>query len=242
MKQKYAEQLSKKTKENYNQIAEEFSTTREEVWEEMSFLFNDYVIPSDKILDLGCGNGRFLELLKDKDIDYIGVDFSQKLIEIAKKKYLHPPQVFAKQKFGRARVKFQVADALNLPFPNNYFDKIYTIAVLHHIPSKELRFKFLGEVRRVLKPNGLLILTVWKPKSKKDWRLILKYTTLKLIGKLEQGDTFQPWGKKMERYFHCFSEKEIIDLIKEIKFEIIKEGVVTNEKGNRRNIYLVAEK
>ncbi|PJB09259.1 hypothetical protein CO121_00925, partial [bacterium (Candidatus Gribaldobacteria) CG_4_9_14_3_um_filter_36_15] len=166
MKKEYAEQLLKKTKEGYDEIAEEFSTTREEVWEEMSFLFNDYVIPGDKILDLGCGNGRFFELLEDKDIDYIGVDFSQKLIEIARKKYLHPPQVFAKQKFGRARIKFQKADALNLPFPNNYFDKIYSIAVLHHIPSKQLRLQFLKEARRVLKLNGLLILTVWKPKSK----------------------------------------------------------------------------
>ena len=243
MKKEYAEQLSKKTKENYNQIAEEFSTTREEVWEEMSFLFNDYVIPGDKILDLGCGNGRFLELLKDKDIDYIGVDFSQKLIEIARKKYLHPPQVFAKQKFGRARIKFQKADALNLPFPNNYFDKIYSIAVLHHIPSKQLRLQFLKEARRVLKLNGLLILTVWKPKSKKDWNLFLKYTTLKLIGKLEQRDVLQPlWGKKMERYFHLFSEEELANSAKEARFKVIKQGIIINEKGNRRNIYLVAEK
>ncbi len=228
MKQKYAEQLLKKTKEGYDKIAEEFSTTREEVWEEMNFLFDDYVIPGDKILDLGCGNGRFFELLEDKDVNYIGVDFSEKLIEIAKKKY--------------PKVKFQVADALDLPFPNNYFDKIYSIAVLHHIPSKELRLQFLKEARRVLKPDGFLILTAWKLKSKKDWNLFLKYTILKLIGKLERGDVFQPWGKKTERYFHLFSEEELMDLAKEVKFKIIKEGIVTNEKGNRRNIYLVVEK
>jgi ubiquinone/menaquinone biosynthesis C-methylase UbiE len=228
MKQKYAEQLLKKTKEGYDKIAEEFSTTRKEVWEEMSFLFNDYVIPGDKILDLGCGNGRFFELLEDKDINYIGVDFSGKLIEIARKKY--------------PGTKFQTADALDLSFPNNYFDKIYSVAVLHHIPSKQLRLQFLKEARRILKPNGLLILTVWKPKSKKDWSLFLKYTTLKLIGKLERRDVFQPWGKKMERYFHLFSEEELANSAKEAKFKIIKEGIMTNEKGNRRNIYLVAEK
>ena len=228
MKQEYAERLLKKTKEDYDKIAEEFSTTREKVWKEIGFLFDDYVTPGDKILDLGCGNGRFFELLKDKDINYIGVDFSEKLIEIAKKKY--------------PKVKFQVADALDLPFPNNYFDKIYSIAVLHHIPSKEFRLQFLKETRRILKPNGLLILTVWKPKSKKDWNLFLKYTTLKLVGKLGRGDVFQPWGKKMERYFHFFSEEELSGLIKEAKFKIIKKGIVENEKGNRRNIYLVIEK
>ena len=228
MKKEYAEQLLKKTKEDYDKIAEEFSTTREKVLEEMNFLFDDYVIPGDKILDLGCGNGRFFELLKDKDVNYIGVDFSEKLIEIAKEKY--------------PKVKFQVADALDLPFPNNYFDRIYSIAVLHHIPSREFRLQFLKEARRVLKPNGLLILTVWKPKSKKNWSLFLKYTTLKLIGKLERRDVFQSWGKKMERYFHLFSEEELVDLAKEVKFKIIKEGIVTNERGNRRNIYLVVEK
>jgi ubiquinone/menaquinone biosynthesis C-methylase UbiE len=228
MKKEYAERLLKKTKEDYNKIAEEFSITREETWSEINFLFDDYVIPGDKILDLGCGNGRFFELLKDKDVNYIGVDFSEKLIEIAKKKY--------------PKVKFQVADALNLSFPNNYFDRIYSIAVLHHIPSREFKLQFLKEARRVLKPNGLLILTVWKPKSKKNWSLFLKYTTLKLIGKLERKDVFQSWGKKMERYFHLFSEEELVDLAKEVKFKIIKEGIITNEKGNRRNIYLVVEK
>ena len=228
MRKEYAERLLKKTKEDYNKIAEEFSITREETWSEIDFLFDDYVIPGDKILDLGCGNGRFFELLKDKDINYIGVDFSEKLIEIAKKKY--------------PKVKFQVADALNLSFPNNYFDRIYSIAVLHHIPSREFKLQFLKEARRVLKPNGLLILTVWKPKSKKNWSLFLKYTTLKLIGKLERRDVFQSWGKKMERYFHLFSKEELVDLAKEVKFKIIKEGIITNEKGNRRNIYLVVEK
>jgi ubiquinone/menaquinone biosynthesis C-methylase UbiE len=228
MKKEYAEQLLKKTKEDYNQIAEEFSITRKEIWDEIDFLFDDYVIPGDKILDLGCGNGRFFELLKDKDVNYIGVDFSEKLIEIAKKKY--------------PKVKFQVADALNLPFPNNYFDIIYSIAVLHHIPSREFRQQFLKEARRILKPNGLLILTVWKLKSKKNWSLFLKYTTLKLIGKLERRDAFQSWGKKMERYLHLFSMEELSELANEAKFKIIKKGIVENEKGNRKNIYLVIEK
>lgn len=228
MKKEYAERLLKKTKEGYNKIAEEFSITREKILDEISFLFDDYVIPGDKILDLGCGNGRFFELLEDKDINYIGVDFSEKLIEIAKKKY--------------PKVKFQVADALNLPFPNNYFDKIYSIAVLHHIPSREFRQQFLKEARRILKPKGLLILTVWKPKSKKNWSLFLKYTTLKLIGKLERGDVFQSWGKKMERYFHLFSIEELSGLASEAKFKIIKKGIVENEKGNRKNIYLIIEK
>ena len=229
MKKKYAEDLLKKTKQDYDKIAQEFSATRWRIWEETEFLFNDYVMPGDKVLDLGCGNGRFFEFLKDKDVNYIGVDFSEKLIEFAKKKY--------------PKIKFQVADALNLPFPNNYFDKIYSIAVLHHIPSEEFRVQFLKEARRILKPNGFLILTVWKPESKKNLNVFFKDTALKLTGKLEKGDTFRPWSNKdAERYFHYFSEKELTDLAGRAMFEIIKQGVTTNERGNRKNIYLIAKK
>ncbi|RLC40085.1 MAG: hypothetical protein DRH33_01040 [Candidatus Nealsonbacteria bacterium] len=228
MKKEYAEYLLKKTKEDYNRIAEKFSRTRSRIWEEVRFLFDDYVRPGDKVLDLGCGNGRFFEILKDKGVDYIGVDFSERLIEIAKKRY---PQV-----------KFQVADALNLPFPNNFFDKVYTIAVLHHIPSKEFRQRFLEEAKRVLKPGGLLILTVWKIKTKNNLLSVIKYTILKLIGKLDWGDTFESWNKKIQRYFHIFSKKELKRLLNEADFKVLEIGIVRNERGNRNNIYLIVKK
>ena len=228
MKKEYAEYLLKKTKEDYNRIAEKFSKARSRIWEEVRFLFDDYIRPGDKVLDLGCGNGRFFEILKDKGIDYIGVDFSEKLIEIAKKRF--------------PEAKFLVADALNLPFPNNFFDKVYAIAVLHHIPSKEFRQRFLEETKRVLKPGGLLILTVWKIKTKNNLLSVIKYTILKLIGKLDWGDTFESWDKKIQRYFHIFSKKELKRLLNEANFKVLEIGIVRNERGNRNNIYLIAKK
>jgi ubiquinone/menaquinone biosynthesis C-methylase UbiE len=54
-----------------------------------------------------------LEVLKDKEIDYSGLDFSEKLIEIAQRKY--------------PEANFQVADVLNPPFPENFFDKVFAI-------------------------------------------------------------------------------------------------------------------
>jgi len=228
MKKEYAEYLLKKTKEDYNRIAEKFSRTRSRIWEEVRFLFDDYVEPGDKVLDLGCGNGRFFEVLKDKRVDYIGVDFSEKLIEIAKKRF--------------PEAKFLVADALNLPFPNNFFDKVYTISVFHHIPSEEFRLQFLKEVKRVLKKEGLLILTVWKIKTKNNLLSVIKYTILKLIGKLDWGDTFESWNKKIQRYFHIFSKKELKRLLNEADFKVLEIGIVRNERGNRNNIYLIAKK
>jgi alkylated DNA repair protein alkB family protein 8 len=229
MQKEYAEYLLKKTKEDYNLIAEDFSRTRWNIWAEFS-IFRDYVKGGDEILDIGCGNGRLLELLKGKNIEYIGVDNSERLIEIAKRRY--PTK------------KFLVADTLNLPFPNDYFDKVFLIAVLHNIPSKELRFKALQEARRVLKPEGLLILTVWDIWRKETVMLILKHLFLKLIGKsqLDFKDVFVPWGKKVRRYYHYFTKRELINLVKKGGFKIKKSGVAKNETGKRSNIYLIAEK
>jgi len=238
MKKEYAEYLLKKTKEDYNRIAEEFSSRRSRVWEEVRFLFDDYVEPGDKVLDLGCGNGRFFEVLKDKRVDYIGVDFSEKLIEIAKKRF--------------PEAKFLVADALNLPFPNNFFDKVYAIAVLHHIPSKAFRQRFLEETKRVLKPGSLLILTCWnlwqKPKIR---RLIFKFTLKKIfcLSKLDFFDIQMNWWGMPSCYFHCFTKKELVKAVKESGFEIIKRGefLVGIEKKfaprfPNSNLYIVAKK
>ena len=162
MKKDYAEYLLNKTKEDYTLIADDFSRTRQRIWDEIRFLFDNYLIEGDRILDLGCGNGRYYETVKGKGVDYVGVDNSERLIKLAQKK--HPG------------VKFQTADALNLPFPDNHFDKVYSIAVLHHMPSREFRSQFLKEAKRVLKQEGLLILTVWKFYGKKEISLFFKYT------------------------------------------------------------------
>lgn len=230
MDKDYAEYLLKKTIQDYNLIAKDFARTREKPWPEIKFLFDDYLIPGERVLDLGCGNGRFFEFFRGKNIDYFGVDSSESLIAIAKNKY--------------PEARFQVVDALNLPFPNDYFDKVYSIAVLHHIPSDELRSQFLREAKRVLKPGGFFIITCWKFYRPKELFLIFKFTILKILGlsRLDFGDIFEPWGKKIKRYYHCFSKKELMALAKKAGFKIRNVGIVKNERGNRQNIYFIAEK
>lgn len=228
MKEEYAKYIINKTREDYNLISEDFSRTREYMWEELKPFLDPYIKKGDKVLDLGCGNGRYYQYFKDKETEYIGIDNSEKLIEIAKKKHL-----FA---------DFRTGDALNLPFPNNYFDKVVSIAVLHHIPSEKLRKKFMEEARRVLKDNGILVITVWNFHQKKEKKILFKYSFLKLFGlsRLDFKDILEPWGKKAERYYHWFSEKELVDLAKETGFEVKEIGRIENERGNRKNFYLIA--
>jgi len=229
MNKEYAQYLLDKTRQDYNAIAEQFSSTRRFIWKGLEPLYN-YASSQDKVLDLGCGNGRLLQIFQAIDIDYIGVDSSKKLIEIAQKTY--------------PNARFQVVDALHLPFPTNYFDKVYSIAVLHHIPSTELRLEFLEGVKRVLRPGGLLILTVWDLWQGRGWKLNLKYGTLKLLGrsKLDFKDVFVPWGKNYQRYIHCFTKKELMKLVKKAGFKIKETGTLKMPEGKETNIFVVAQK
>jgi len=229
MKREIALKILNDIKNSYDLIAEDFSRTRKFVWKEFGSLAG-YAENGDKILDLGCGNGRFVELFKNKGVKYIGIDVSEKLIEIARKKY--PEE------------KFQVFDGLKIPSEDNYFDKIFCIAVLHHIPGEELRRQFLEEARRVLKPGGKIILSAWYLwRHSAYWNLLLKFTWRKLIGKsqLDFLDILKPWGKISERYFHNFRKGELKNLIKKIGFKIEKMGIIERGKNNK-NLLIVGNK
>ena len=181
----------------------------------------------DRVLDLGCGNGRLLLVLREKKIDYIGVDISEKLIKIAKKNF--PDK------------KFQLVSPLNFPFPENYFDKVFCIRVLPHIPSQELRLSFLKKIFKILKPQGILILScwyLWNFKNKKNLFLVIRNCLLKILGrsKLDFGDALVPWQNKIMRYYHFFTQSGLKKLVRGAGFKI-KEVWESNF-----DIFLIGEK
>jgi SAM-dependent methyltransferase len=227
MKKDYAEYLLKKTTENYNLIAKDFSRTRRFIWEDIKPLA-DFTVSGEKVLDIGCGNGRLLQVFNDIDIDYSGVDVSEKLIEEAR---VHYPNA-----------RFYVYDALKLPLPTNHFDKAYSIAVLHHIPSNELRIQFLKEAKRVLKQDGLLILTVWNIWNFRGFKLMAKNFFLKIIGKskLDFKDVMIPWGESCQRYIHVFTKRELKKIIERAGFKVKEIGILKSERKNK-NFYVIAE-
>lgn len=97
----HSRRIKKKVKEDYNQIADSFSETRRFPWKDFD-VFLDYYRGDEAVLDLGCGNGRLLQFLRKHGFsDYLGVDQSDKLIEIAAKK--------------NHEQKFLVADMAKLP-------------------------------------------------------------------------------------------------------------------------------
>jgi len=106
-------------------------------------------ISSPKVLDVGCFVGTELFMLpKVKGGEYVGVDVSTDAISYAKK---------LAQKRGEKQIKFMAVDANGkLPFKNNYFDVIYALELVEHLHDPSI---FFEEAKRILKPNGRIILS-----------------------------------------------------------------------------------
>jgi len=219
MNKKRVQKILEQNKKNWQIIAKTFSKTRKENWNK-SRIPLEYIKDGQKVLDLGCGNGRLYQLFQDKEVEYVGVDNSEGLIKLAREQFNRP--------------EFIVADALDLEnrFPSNEFDVIISIAFLHHIPSKELRFKVLKDCFSLLKPNGFLIFTVW---NLKQWKLICRYHLYSLF--FGKRDVFVPWKateKKIWRYHHVFTLREIRRLAEKAGFKIIR-----NEKDSPKGFNLI---
>ena len=89
MNSETAKKLIELNQNSYSQIAKVFSDSRNFPWQEIENVVRKYVKPCDKILDLGCGNGRLLKSLeKLKNFSYTGLDNCSSLIEKAQAIFL----------------------------------------------------------------------------------------------------------------------------------------------------------
>lgn len=134
----------KKTIETYEQTADLYNSLYPYVNKENIDFFIDK-LNGDKILDIGCGSGRDAEYFVSKDLDVIGIDLSDRFIEISKAKV--PNAQFIKM------------DMRNINFPVNSFDGIWSMASLLHIPKLEIKDTII-KFREVLKTNGIVYISV----------------------------------------------------------------------------------
>lgn len=189
----------------YNEIAEPFSHSRHTIWPELLPIL-EYVKAGDKILDIGCGNGRILKLFSEKKVDYTGLDPSLKLIQLARQ--LHPDQG-----------AFMTGSVEKLPFGDASFDHILMIAVFHHIPDRAFRQRVLLEIKRVLKPGGMFFLTNWN-----RWQARFIWNIIKgiFVPGFDFGDCYIPFDHKVQRYYHAFRKNQLRRELAEVGFKIIK--------------------
>jgi ubiquinone/menaquinone biosynthesis C-methylase UbiE len=208
-----AEKISESIQAGYNAVASDFSRTRQKMWPEV--VEQAELIPEgSRVLDLGCGNGRLYQLFQGKTIEYLGIDISAGLIAEAQKKY------------PNAKDYFQVGDTLKTNLPDSIIDTVFSIAVLHHLPSETVRRQAINEMFRLLKPQGIAIITVWNLWRPKFWithlKTLLKQSRLENIT-LTAGDILIPWntGDKFMRYHHAFTLRELKKMLNHAGFQVM---------------------
>lgn len=154
-------------------------------------------LEGERALEVACGTGILSLLMSPNFTEVVGVDVATGMVEVARKK--------AKNK-GITNIDFKLAQAENLPFDDNYFD---VVVCLNAIGSLEDDIKVISEMKRVLKPKGILRFNTYtrvKPRIK-DY---VWYLPAKLYALKEQR------FKDVEYLEHKTSPRFIDDILKEL--------------------------
>ncbi|MGE0792833.1 MAG: class I SAM-dependent methyltransferase [Candidatus Woesearchaeota archaeon] len=149
------------------------------------------------LLDVGSGRGHFFEEINKyiPNINYIGVDFSEKQVEIGKKNGLDIRKQDLTKKWN---------------FKDESFDVVFASEIIEHIFDTDF---FVSEANRVLKKNGIIIITTPNVASLGD-RLRLLFG--KLPSALENRASLNHSG-----HIRAFVKKDLINLLKDNNFKEI---------------------
>lgn len=168
----------------------------------------------ERVLEIGVGMGTDTVQFAKNGAKVYGIDLTEHSIEMTKKNFkLHLLPLYP---LGRLKV----ADAENLPYPNNSFDLVYSIGTIHHTPDTQ---KAIKEIHRVLKPEGKAIVLIYA----RGWKHYFKRIFIHgiLFGKLRHGYsnlinkqtevhgnsplTYVYKKKEVKKMFGCFGEVEM---------------------------------
>lgn len=206
----------------YDRIGGHFSETRHSPWPQVVGFLDSFASGS-VLLDVGCGNGKYL--LGQTDRFSIGCDRSITLLKVCEDRQLNTFH----------------CDCLSLPVRDNSIDGCYSIAVIHHLATEERRWQAIAEMARVLVAGGRALIYVWakdqeadqtkssylkqnrKNKKNEDQIAEIEGTDLPLPvhknrTQFKHQDVLVPWklkGSTAEdsqtflRYYHVFEQNEL---------------------------------
>ncbi len=251
----------------YRESSRSFSETRSRPWPGWTralsrpplgppYLASDH--EPVRILDVGCGNGRFGRFLADNSTEpfgYYGLDASPDLLAVAQSRLerrLDPDARFE---------RFDLLDpGLSAIFEGLDFDLIVVFGVLHHMPGLDDRLRLLRELSNMLRLGGVMALSFWQFACEARFQSrIVSWSHLDTAGlpeidcdQLEAGDYLLLWGpldgtggdahgRSPVRYCHHAEDSEIDELIARLDLEV-EDSYRSDGAGNALNRYEILRK
>jgi SAM-dependent methyltransferase len=249
MNRETQQRLLQLNRQFYTTVAEPFDQTRRSWPTGMARLLDYLPVAVDRplrVLDAGCGNGRFACVLDglQRPITYTGVDADAQLLALAR---AHTAGLnYTNTRFVQADLSEPgwidrlAKDEESATLPR--FDIVACLAALHHLPGYPLRAQVVAVFANLLEPSGLLLLSTWQFLTSErfaarqiDWQTIGLAST-----DVEAGDALLPWkqGHYAVRYVHQIDLAELERLANDAHLRIVSSYRADGKEGNL-NLYAV---
>lgn len=148
-----------------------------------------HIVKGKKVLDAACGEGYGSNILSQYATSVTGIDISNEAV------------TYAKEHYKRDNLKYICASIENIPLEDHSIDVIVSFETIEHV-NADLQEKFLQEIKRVLKPDGILIMSSPDKRTYSDLR---NYNNIYHVHELYKNE-FEELLKKHFRYIKLFSQ------------------------------------
>ena len=234
-----AARLIELNKDFYTRFGDSFSATRHRIHPGVRRVL-EMLKGDENILDLGCGNGELARELAKRNHHgpYLGVDFSLPLLRDAESQ----PEGFSAtfQQIDLTQLSVNSIQSLVLSdaegSATDHLSLITAFAVLHHIPSMDMRLNILRVVRKLLSADGSFIHSNWQFLNSEKLKARIQPWEAVAISRSEvdAGDYLLDWrsGGAGFRYVHHFDEGELQELAEASGFSVIETFYSDGETGN----------
>ena len=147
-------------------------------------------VNNPKILEIGVGTGNLASKFLYSNFDIIGIDQSREMLSVAKEKY--------------PMLKVRLGEFLKIPYDNKSFDVIISTYAFHHLNETE-KYIAIGEMMRVLKDNGVIIIGDLMFENREAEEEVLKNLSEEQIEEVK--DEYYSYIDSLSREFNKYNKK-----------------------------------
>lgn len=202
--------------QNYKKGGEVYATLRWSLDPNFLSFIKENDFKTKQVLDLGCGNGKYLLFLKGLGFKTVGIDSSPIAIEMTKESL-------------KDDLDIELTDMYKYEIPEGKYDLIISIAAIHHGLKKQVR-ALIKQFYSVLLPGGRFFITLPDNGGSAHWTMMVNHQ------EIEPGTRVPLFGQEKDLPHSSFTEMEIKEMFSEfknIKMELLADRgrwIITGEK------------